>query len=325
MNKNPLIPALVTAVSLLASLNFLISAWSHRLPYYHKLEEIRTAQYPNLLFVGNSLLDGHLDEAAFNHSSPNRSFKALNSALGASMPPEQQLLFEYAVQNHCDIRTVVVGTYDFQLTAPDHTRPGDLTGNRMVGIDKRFPVSEVASVYGFGPVDTLELQMLRRLPMAANRANIWKNVELLRRSMGSIGMPRVDTNSMGRVADFAALESGSFDAFDTDARSFLAQPDHFNASYESIFRQARQNDMNVVIVIMPISPYHRATFYARPVWHEYLNALQQLAGQRGIQVIDASDWFPSEQDFADHLHMTVPAARVFSSRLGERLTQSLGQ
>jgi hypothetical protein len=322
MTKHSLLPVMITGALLLVVLNLLIGAWSHKLPYSHKLETIRTAQAPNLLFVGNSLLDSHLDEAALVQTAQPVDFRPLNAALGASEPPEQQLLFDYSAQTHPSIRTVVVGFYDFQLTLPDHTRVGDLTGNRMVGVDRRFPVSQVVAAYSFSSLDQLELEILRQLPMAANRANVWKNVELLRRSMESMGMPQAATNSMGRVADFAALESASIDIFEAEACTYLEHPDHFNASYESIFNRAHRAGMQVVIVLMPISPYHRTTFYALPLWRRYEEALTELAQRRGIQVIDASDWLPSPEDFSDHLHMTHQAAHVFSIRLAGPLAQT---
>jgi hypothetical protein len=318
----PLLPPLLTATLLLTALNLMIGAWSHRLPYYKKLEAIRTAQDPNLLFVGNSLLDGHLDEDALVQAARCAHFRPLNTALGASQAPEQQLLFDYAVQNHSGVRTLVLGIFDFQLTAQEHSRLTDLIGNRMVGIDRRFPVSEVIAVYGFDRLDRLELQVMRRLPMAANRANAWKYVELLRRSMGAMGMPHAATNSMGRVDDFAALESGSVEIFDAQARTFLEHPDHFNSSYESILGRAHDAGMNVVIVAMPMSPSHCDIFYARPLWRQYRMALTALAGQRGVKVIDASNWMHSERDFDDHLHMTQEAAHDFSVRLGSELTRT---
>jgi len=142
MTSRPLLPALLTAALTLGAMNLAIGAWSHGLKYVHKLETIRTAHNPNLLIVGNSLLDGHLDEAALAQMASQNGigFIPVNAAMGASLPPEHLLLFDYAVQNHPGIHTLVLGIYDFQLTAPDHSRLSDLTGNRMVGIDRRFPI-----------------------------------------------------------------------------------------------------------------------------------------------------------------------------------------
>ncbi len=321
MTKNPLLPLLLTGAIVLAAANLLIGAWNHRLPYEMKLEAIRTAQNPNLLFVGNSLLDHHLDESALAQTAAEKGIRyaPLNSALGASEPPEQRLLFDYAVKNHSDIHTLVVGIYDFQLTAEDHSHIKDLTGNRMVGLDRRFPAAEVAHAYGFSPLERLEITALQRTPIAANRANIWKYVELLRRSMGTMGMPHTAVNSMGRVADFNALEAGSPQQFDAQATAFLQHPDHFDTSYEAIFAAAQAKGMEVIILVMPMSPYHHQVFYSRPLWSEYLKALTILAEERGIRLIDASGWLPAQQDYVDHLHMSPEAVHAFSLRLGSEL------
>jgi len=323
MNRLFILPLLITSGAVLLVLNLALIPWSHRLPYYRKLETIRTSHQPNLLFVGNSLLDHHLDEPAFEESAASSGvhWTVLNSALGASKPPEQQLLFQYAVQKHAGISTLVIGFYDFMLTEQDRSHVADLTGNRMIGMDHRFPFSEVVDTYGFGARDKAELELVRLLPMAAYRANAWKYVELLRRRMASVEMPKEETNSMGRVEDFTALESDSTRQFDMDAQTFLASPDHFNSSFEAIFARAQASKMRIVLVVMPMSPDHLGRFYTRPLWSEYLAAVTKLASAHGIQVIDASRWMPAETDFADHLHLTFEAARPFSARLGKALAQ----
>ena len=324
MTKRPLLLALLTAAVTVTAMNLLIGAWSHRLIYRKKLEEIRTASNPNLVFIGNSLLDAlRVDPNALADAERKRGVEvnALNAALGGSSATEHRLLYTYAMKLHPGIRTLIVGFYDFQLTSPEHYRPMDLNGNRMVGIDRRFSLGEVSAVYHFGRLDRLELEALRMCPMAANRANAWKYVELLRRSMGSVGMPHAATNSMGRVDDFAALEAASPDDFNAQAEAFLQHPDHLNENYEYIFNNAERMGINAVMVVMPMSPFHQTTFYARPVWSQYLAAVVALAHQRGIRVIDASNWLLSEDDFADHLHMSRQGVHEFSIRLGDELTK----
>jgi hypothetical protein len=267
-----------------------------------------------------------LDENAFVQAAQRARFRPLNAALAATQSPEQQLLFEYAVRSHSGIRTLVVGILDSQLTGEDHSRVVDLIGNRMVGVDPRFPVPEVQGAYGFTTLDCAELEALRSFPMAANRANAWKQVELLRRSMESMGMPQTAASSMGRAADFAAeIEFAQFDTLNAQAQSFVKHPDRFNTSYESIFRQARRCGMKVVIVLMPISPAHRALFYDRPLWRQYFAALVDLAHRRGFCFIDASQWMLLQQDFSDHLHMTPQTAHNFSVRLGFALARSVNE
>lgn len=322
MTKRPMLLLASISALMLVGLNLGMASLSKRLPYHLKLESIRTAANPNLLFVGNSLLDHHLDEGALAASAAQGGvqFHVLNSALGATEPPEQRLLFQYAVETHPGISTLVVGFYDFQLTSPNRAHVADLKGNRMVAIDHRFPTREILAAYNFDFADRAELALDRALPMAANRASAWKQVELMRRSMAAVGMPAVATNSMGRVEDFAALEAGTPSAFDSQANAFLANPASFNSSFEAIFTEARDHGMKVVLVVMPMSPAHWESYYSRPLWPQYLGAVGKLASTRGIQVIDASRWLPLQSDFVDHLHMTQEAAHTFSERLGRELT-----
>lgn len=319
MKSRPLLPPLIASLLLLLVMELAAGAWSRRLPYFHKLEEIRSAQNPNLLFVGNSLLDGRVDASAIEAaSSPQLHLVPLDSALGATEPPDQLLLFDYSSQCHPGIKTLILGIYDFQLTAPDHSQLSDLTGNRVLAVDRRFPASEVAAVYGFDRFQSAQFDAMRALPIVAYRTNVWKYTELLRRKMEAMGMPAVATNSMGRVNDFAALEASSVESFDAQARAFLVNP-ALNQSYESMFDQARKDGMRVVVVLMPMSPSHRQTFYERPVWPQYKSAVESLLQQRGIRIIDASNWMPSETDFVDHLHMSDAAAHDFSARIGKLL------
>jgi hypothetical protein len=324
MTHRPLLPVMIVATVALVAINIAVLRLSHRLPYNVKLDSIQTTRVPdpNLVFVGNSLLDHHIDVAALVHaaSAGGVTFVPLDAALGAALPPEHELLFDYAVRQHPGIHTLVVGVLDFQLTDQFPSRLIELTGNRMVGLDVRFPAVEVMRLYHFSTVDRIGFHVVRVLPMVANRANIWKHVELLRRRMGEIGLTHEATNGMGRVEDFAALEASSGSAFDATALHFLNEPSHFNEYYEAIFRRAKQSGIRVVIVVMPMSPYHWSKFYSRPSWTSYVAALTSLAHDRGIAVIDASSWLTSQNDFADHLHMKEgEPVHAFSVRLGAQL------
>src|SRR5262249_8795674 len=126
-----------------------------------------------------------------------------------------------------------------------------------------------------------------------------------------------------RVDDFALLEARSPEVFDGQARSFLEHPGRFNSAYEMIFDEAGKAGMDIAIVLMPISPVHRSAFYSRPMWAEYLAAVEALARSRGIRVIDDSAMFSSEDQFADHVHMTQPTALQFSAQLGGQLAEAL--
>ncbi len=322
MISRPLQPTVLAAILFLLTANLLLAAWSHRFPYYRKLEEIRKAQDPNLLFLGNSLLDGNVDAPAIEAAAAQHGVRVapLDAALGATQPPEHLLLFDYTTRCHPGMRVLVLGIYDFQLSESDAARPADLIGNRVLAVDPRFTFSEIASVYRFGPLQDAEFESLRILPLLAYRTNAWKYTELLRRKMESMGMPGEASNRMGRVSDFDLLEAASVQSFDAQARAFLAHP-AFNASYETLFSEARHADMKPVILVMPMSPSHRQQFYARPAWTQYLRTVETLARGQGIHLLDASDWMPSESDFVDHLHMSKEAASRFSTRLSGELAQ----
>ena len=120
---------------------------------------------------------------------------------------------------------------------------------------------------------------------------------------------------------FRSLSSADSDRFDASARSFSQHPDRFNTSYEAIFGTARDAGVNAVILVMPISPFHRETYYSRASWRDYLSALERLAASRNIRVIDASDWQPQPEDFKDRVHMSRPGGHRFSVLLGAELSR----
>ena len=321
MRSRPLFVTVSICILALVAANVAMVPWSRRLPWYRKLESIRAAKDPNVVFIDSSLLDARVDAAALDRGGATGkvSLRPVNAALGAAGPQDQNLLMEYATQLHPGIRTLVVGFMDFQMTNEIRVHAIDLTGNHMVAVDSRFPISEVAPLYDFGRADQAELQLLRWVPVAANRKNAWKYIELLRRSMSDVGLPQEATNSMGRVADFAGLEADSMETFDREAEQFLQNPSHFNTSFERIFDEARQHNLKVFLVLMPASPGHRERFYTRASWSAYKSKLQALSQQRGFTFVDASDWLPEQSQFMDALHMTLPSASDFSYRLGREL------
>jgi len=321
MVRRPLFFLVLTALAVLLAMNLFFAFHTVRQHYYHKLEEIRTAQDPQLLLVGNSLLmdlrADALDKAA---AQAGLNAPSVNSSLAGLLPPEQWLLFHYAMQRHPGIRTLVVGFYDFQLTEPDATRISDFIYDRTLVVDPRFPIPEVAAAYGFGPRRTLELRLVRALPMLAFRGREQGRVAELRDNMKQMGIPQSSD-----PGDPDHLEASSPQDFDNKAQAFLQNPRHFNPSFESIFHEAQAAHMRIVLVIMPMSPLHRNMFYARPAWSQYISAMNALARQRGLQIswIDGSGWLPSQDDFADHVHMSKAGMDTFTSRLGKELAQAL--
>jgi hypothetical protein len=324
MSKRTLLLTFSLVILFGIGLNVAIGKWSVRAPARIKLQTVRDAQDPNMLFVGNSLLDGRLDTTALQQGmgDPRHSIRPLNAALGGSDPPVHRLITSYALRSHPSIRTLVVGVYDFQLTENDPHTPSELTGTRGLGQDSSFSSQEVAAAYGFDRLQEAEFVLLRPLKMVTYRENAWKYVELLRRSMDEMGMPHAATNRNGRVEDFAALEAGSSTVFDQKADDALHNGGMLNSSYSHIFDEAARHHLHVIVVVMPMSPSHWDRYYSRPSWNHYLEVEDKLLRAKGIQVIDASRWFPLQTAFVDSLHMTPESATEFSKRLGTQLVQA---
>lgn len=321
MRGRRLIPVLVSTALLVLLMNLALARWSHRLRYVSKLDAIGAVKEPNLVLTGNSKVDGQIDEALLEKltAESGDAMRPVNAALSATNAQEQWLLFDYAVKEHAEIHTLVAGFYNAQLTAEPVTHAMELKGNQLVGLDKRFTTEQVVEAYKFDLADKLEFRFLRACPMVAERANVWKYVELMRRAMGAMRMPSEKASSYGRAADFEAVEAESAKNFEPELREFVKDPTHFNRSYESVFAEAHARGMKVVILLLPISEYHRASYYSSPLWREYMEKMKQLAEARGVELIDGSEWVNGEDNFADPLHLSPAGVEIFTKRLTEEL------
>jgi hypothetical protein len=213
------------------------------------------------------------------------------------------------------------------LTHTERADVGDLVGNRALLFDDVIPPADARQVYPFSPLDEVKYRVFRVFPSFAYRANAWQYVEKLRRKLAAIGMPREGgSNEFGRIADFNALESSSVSKFDSEAMSFVAHPDRLNPANELMLRQARDGGIPVIFLLMPISPYHQATFYRDPTWAAYLQALKSLVTSQGGNLVDGSAWFQGEDQFDDRLHLklaekeplTEKIATIVADRLAAR-------
>lgn len=323
MRERRLLPVLISTSILLVAINVALGIWSQRVPYKTKLETIRKSEKPNLVLTGNSMIDRHLDAAEFASvaAQHGKDFRVVDAALGASLNPEQWLLFDYAVHQHAGIQTLIAGFNDALLTSEPVTHPMELKGNRLVALDKRFTIEQGFSAYNFDSVEQIEFRLLRVCPLVRERANVWKYVELMRRGMGGMGMPEEKTTELGRVKDFESIELFIAENFPKEVGEFNNHPEKFNASYERIFNEAKARNIKVVLLLMPISPQHRAKYYSQPIWHEYMEKLRRLAESRGMTVIDGSEWVNGEENFEDPLHMTPAGIEIFSKRLAEELSK----
>jgi hypothetical protein len=300
--------------------NLMTLVWRHRLHCEQKLAEVRDARDPNLILVGNSLLDDHDDPAALNRGAApyGVTFVPVNAALGAVRASGVSLVTMYALRCQPTLRTMVIGFWDTQLTESESSSPLHLVGNDFVAFDQRFSLQQVATAYNFDAFQTLELGVLRAFPAAAYRANPWVYVERLRRAMEQIGMPREATNQFGRVADFNDMEgayAGGFEYYTAHERTF-------SPGYERLLAEAARRHIRVVLMLMPVGPRHRTDFYGLACWHGYLDNIQALARQRGYTYIDATSWVTDPGDFSDALHLSRSGDAKFQYDLGRALASS---
>src|SRR5262249_27042433 len=142
------------------------------------------------------------------------------------------------------------------------------------------------SFLNFSLRDTLEFEIMRRVSIFEERSAVWGKVELLRRKLGGQGMPPVEENRLGRVADFNLMEASDSRAFEAQITAFANSS--LNQPVEEIVRQSAQSNARVVIVEMPMTFVHRRKFYDTVAWLAYRSHIQELLAAQGAQYIDAS-------------------------------------
>ena len=209
------------------------------------------------------------------------------------------------------------GFFDFQLTDPPTATLTDFFGNRAVAF--YLDPAIALRTYQMSPVDRLGFDLLRHVPMVVERAGVWANVEKLRRAMGQVGMPPAETNRFGRAADFALLEARSPDDFaaqcEAGQKADLSQP------ILQMIADAHAHGAQVVIVEMPMHPYHQTHFYALPAWDQYRDHLRKLVAAQHATYLNAADWIQEPDEFADHLHLAPSGAKDFSRRLAVKIRE----
>jgi lysophospholipase L1-like esterase len=140
-------------------------------------------------------------------------------------------------------------------------------------------------------------------------------VELLRRRLDQIGMPKQKVNRFGRVADFNALEAKDVPSFTQRCESIIQARRAFSPPIQAMIDLAHLHGAKFYLVEMPMSPRHLQTFYSLPVWTETRAYLQSLADQENVTYIAASEWVPNGANFEDTVHLNEQGARSFSTRL----------
>ncbi len=266
------------------------------------------------LFLGNSLVEAGCDVRVFKSTQANvRVAAPMNLALGGTSPVEHVLILNRALQRPLKINYVIYGFFDDQLTSPVRGDWSDLIGNRALSY--YFP-DEAAALYAPGArTKKWEMRIFGRLPMLAERSFLWEHVEVLRRKIEEIGLPKRKTNRFGRVEDFSVSPAEISD-FNRRCAEVVSVKQTFSRPIREIIRLARSHGARVIFVEMPMPSAHRNLFYSSPAWAAMRAHLETLAEKSEVVYLDASNWVLDDACFEDAEHLNKAGAKLFSEQLG---------
>jgi len=300
----------------LAGCNLLIhhlAKTSYRARLLEKLDHL--PPQADCIFLGNSLVEAGCDVAAFQSGWPatNVAPTAINLALGATSPVEHFLILHRALEQPLRLKYLIYGFFDDQLNDTPRGQWSDLVGNRAFSY--YFPDQAAAFYTPGSSLRKWELRVIGHVPMLADRSSLWGKVELLRRRLEDIGLPKRPTNRFGRVADFAALEPKDIASFDERCRAVAEGKAGFSEPVRELIALARQRGAAVILVEMPMPSSHRRRFYSLPAWGQMRAYLQALARQQQALYLSASDWVRDDANFEDATHLNEQGAKLFSQQL----------
>lgn len=315
MKKRLFIPLAMVLV-ILAAYNVLIHFAARKTQRQHLLSAIdHLPPSTQCLFLGNSLIEAGGDTAAFQSAwvQGDACPLTVNLGLGATTPVEHYLILKRAFSQHVHIKYVIYGFFDDQLNASTSGKWEDLIGNRAFSY--YFPREAAAFYEPHSRVAAYQMELIEHIPMLAERSSLWDKVELFRRHLDQIGMPKEKVNRFGRVGDFNALEAKDVPSFTRRCDAIVSGRKTFSPPVQAMIDLAHKHGAKFYLVEMPMSPRHLQTFYSLPVWAETRTYLQALAQQEHIAYIAASDWVPNGANFEDTVHLNEQGARSFSAKL----------
>ncbi|HKV54979.1 MAG TPA: SGNH/GDSL hydrolase family protein [Candidatus Binataceae bacterium] len=312
--------SLLAAAIVLVAFNLLVIRFARNSVPRQLIERIESTPGITTLGLGNSLMAAGFDAAVFDSQMSPAHVLAFNAGLGASSQVEHLTLLREAFRRDPTIKVVIYGFFDFQLTDPPVINNSDLIGNLAASYYLEPAIA--AQYYQMSTRDRVEFEAMRFFPMMVERGNIWAKVELLRRAVDRIGMPHIETNQFGRASDFALLEARSREAFAASCENWYKSGAGLNEPVSEMIRESHAHGAAVVIVEMPMAPYHRRQFYSLAEWDRYRQKVRKLVQEAGAEYISASDWISDPRDFADHLHLRATGAGDFSRELALYLRNS---
>ena len=321
MKRQLFIPIAIALVILLAY-NIVIEFAAKQTQRQHLLNAINCLPpSTDCVFLGNSLMQAGGDPMSFESGwLENQEVPiAVNLGLGATTPVEHYLILKRAFEQPVHIKYVIYGFFDDQLNAAPDGAWQDLIGNRAFSY--YFPKDAAAFYTPNSRLGEWRLEMTERVPMLAERSSMWDRVELFRRRLDEIGMPRQAVNRFGRAGDFNSLEAKDVPSFIQRCDAIIQTRKGFSAPIQAMINLAHEHGTEFFFVEMPMSPRHLETFYSQPVWPKMRAHLQSLAREQEVAYVTASDWVKDGANFEDTLHLNQAGARCFSSRLGLTLSE----
>lgn len=299
---------------MLASANYAVGRMASTTVASQLLEKCRNNIHFTDLFLGNSLIAAGIDEKAFDKASGSKH-KAFNAGCGSTSPLEHALLLQEI--NSPAKGRIFYGFYDTQLTDQSSIHWNSLTGNRTI----LFKTDPQKFSFLFDNQDYLQfifLKILAKAPIAYERLAIWAKVEKARRAIGAIGFGSPESNRFGRTEDFQLLEPTNSESFDQRLSDLVSHQTSLSKPIRAIISYAKQNDLEIIIALMPMTSDHRLKFNSSLSWNAYFSHIRNLLEKDGIKLVNALDWM-DDYLFEDNLHLSKAGARKFSKRLGESL------
>jgi hypothetical protein len=319
LSPKALICALAATVSIVVVANFAVGrAASNSVPR-QMLRSIESAPpHIDVLGVGNSLM-----AAGFNAQAVEQAFRvggrhitAMNAGIGATGLIEHVALVDTIYLRHT-VTVAIYGFYNQQMSTDIPSENSELIGNRsMLYYLEPWRTLQFAR---FDWSNRLAFEIYRCCELLMDRSAIWNKVELLRRHMGEVGMPHQETNAFGRRADFNLLESTNEQTFVDRCNEVLLSKNVLSGPVLALLNETRKHSTTLIVTAMPMHPLHVKRFYQLPVWSELSGNIKTSVERQGAVYLDASRWIPSEDDFADHLHLSEEGSRKFSDLLARYL------
>jgi hypothetical protein len=321
MTGRRLLLLLLIAASVLAAYNLAVARLGQNAAPRVLMHRIDSEPQVDILFMGDSTMDSGLHAGAFTVAwtkQTHRPIHPLNISLRASTLVEQYLLLRHARAHHPEIKTVVLGFWDFKLTKPEPADWTNLAGNTAMGLYVEPELA--ASLYApDSAVLGREFKIAGRVPMFTERLSVWARVEKWRRAAGQIGRPPEAVNEFGRVSDFQALAPGSIESFTRYCDEFVAAHGQLWAPVQSLLRECRAHGIRLAIVEMPMTPRHQTLYYSTESWRRYRDYLRRLIEDEGGVLVKAGDWVNDSSLFGDTRHLNRAGAIRFSERLADAL------